>query len=60
MLQCPLCAKIPPTCLTQEGLHQALINLGYYRCTVKNLLVKPVVLPDLAAAPEETPPTEQG
>lgn len=59
MLQCPLCAKIPATCLTQEGVHQALINLGYYRCTVKNIHVKPVILPDIAAAPEETPPAAQ-
>ena len=50
MLQCPLCADVPATCLTQEGLHQALINLGYYRCTVKNRYVKPVILPDLAAS----------
>lgn len=61
MLQCPLCADIPATCLTQEGVQPALIAAGFWRCTVKNRLVKPIILPDLAVAqPDEAAAPEEG
>ena len=55
MLQCPLCAVIPATCLTQEGLPAVMIASGWYKCTAKNRYVKPVILDDdMAHQPVET------
>lgn len=55
MLQCPLCAVIPATCLTQQGLPSYLIKAGWYLCTQYNLRIKPVILDDdMAHQPVET------
>jgi hypothetical protein len=45
-LQCPYCADVPAICLSQEGLNQLLINLGYYFCTAEDpwRLVKPHIV----------------
>lgn len=63
MLQCPLCAVVPATCLTQENMstyptvNAQLIALGYYLCAVKHRLVKPLLIPDNIVA-SETPVAE--
>lgn len=51
VMQCPICAIIPATCLTQEGLPQFLIDDGWYECTVSGDYVQPVIL-DWVATPD--------
>lgn len=59
MMQCPLCGVVPATCLTQENINAnpvinaRLVALGYWKCTVYNLTVKPNIIPDsIVATPD--------
>ncbi|MEG6507193.1 hypothetical protein [Nitratidesulfovibrio sp. 1201_IL3209] len=47
-LYCSACAHTPPN-LTQEGLSDLAIRLGYWRCLDCGRTIKPLIMPDLVA-----------